>query len=134
MALKLTVLNENPILTGVEPGVFVEVRIQDTARGGTKVLVKQADHSGSASFHYPNFDMDKSVHVRVLIPGQDTILHHLIFTKESTPVAPVLVDADDHSAPEPVQSPRTIQEALEKMAQAEHQEATPIAPVPAQGE
>ncbi len=129
MALKLTILSGQPVLTGAAPGVFVEVQIQDTARGGTKVLVKQADNSGNASFHYPNFDMDKSVHVRVLLPGQDSILRHLIFTKESTPESPVLVDADDLSSSEPVSPPHTIQEALAEIAHYEHQDAKPIARV-----
>ncbi len=94
--LKLAIAKTLPFsikLSGLAPGEFAELRIQDTSSGATAVVTAQADPNGVAPVNYPSWDNNKNVLVRLLTPGQDTLVHHLVYAPE-TEDAFELVDSD----------------------------------------
>jgi hypothetical protein len=112
MAITLSTQTGTPVISGLTPDIFVEVRIQDTGRGGYKVYRRQADADGTVTVSYPNFDQGKSVSVRELVPTGSPA-HDLIFTKDSTPFALHMVDATVASPPSTPSTPQPANSSSE---------------------
>lgn len=77
---------------GLAPHAVIELRMQDTTRGGDTIEVLEANDQGGAVLHSPNFrDRQYSVHFRIL-GGSNPPVRRLIYAKSENPNNLVLVE------------------------------------------
>lgn len=86
-------------LYNLPPLAIAEVRLQDTMKGGEKVIIVEADDHGSAKIDIPNFGQHLAPRVRLLTEGDSGRVRDLAYSADSNSERLIATESTVQDAP-----------------------------------